>query len=77
MSALLSVARRYQSSSHIFWLFEQLFLQEALLKNEVRDHIVDEHSLILFINWCGERPQLNRKFEYVPGTRIGAVSRHR
>jgi hypothetical protein len=54
-------------------LFKQLFLHETRLKLEIRDDIVDEHSLILFINWCGERPQLNRKFEYIPGTRIGAV----
>jgi hypothetical protein len=54
----------------------QLFLDETRLKLEIRDNIVDEHSLILFINWCGERPQLNRKFQYIPGTRIGAVSVH-
>ncbi|KIM75214.1 hypothetical protein PILCRDRAFT_49321, partial [Piloderma croceum F 1598] len=53
-------------------LFNCLFLHETHLKLEIRDDIVDEHSLILFINWCGERPQLNRKFEYIPGTRIGA-----
>ena len=52
----------------------QLFLHEARLKQQIRDDIVDEHSLILFINWCGAREQLNRKFEYIPGTRIGAVS---
>jgi hypothetical protein len=64
---------------HSSWTFEltnisQLFLYETRLKLEIRDDIVDEHSLILFINWCGERPQLNRKFQYIPGTRIGAVS---
>lgn len=74
LTSLLSGKVRFQLIRPC--LSTQLFLHEARLKLEIRDDIVDEHSLILFINWCGTREQLNRKFEYIPGTRIGAVSPH-
>lgn len=52
----------------------QLFLTEEKAAGRVRDDIVDEHSLLRFIAWSGDRPKLNRRGEYIPGTRVGAVS---
>jgi hypothetical protein len=52
----------------------QLFLAEEKASGRVRDDIVDEHSLLRFIAWSGDRPKLNRRGEYIPGTRVGAVS---
>ncbi|KAJ7835416.1 hypothetical protein B0H13DRAFT_2240081 [Mycena leptocephala] len=44
----------------------------ALTRGEVRDTIVDEHSLLLFIKYSAERPKRNRRGVGIPGTRIGA-----
>jgi hypothetical protein len=52
----------------------QLFLTEEKASGRVRDDIVDEHSLLRFIAWSGDRPKLNRRGEYISGTRVGAVS---
>ena len=52
----------------------QLFLAEEKASGGVRDDIVDEHSLLPFITWSGDHPKLNRRGEYIPGTRVGAVS---
>jgi hypothetical protein len=40
----------------------------------VHDDIVDEHALLWFLAWSGDRPKLNCRGKYIPGTRVGAVS---
>ncbi|KDR75964.1 hypothetical protein GALMADRAFT_225713 [Galerina marginata CBS 339.88] len=49
-----------------------LFKNEALAAGKIRDDIVDEHALLLFINFCAGRCKHNRRGEYIPNTRIGA-----
>jgi hypothetical protein len=51
----------------------KVFLQHALEAGKVRDNIVDEHSLLLFIDFSANRCRRDRRGEYIPGTRIGAV----
>jgi hypothetical protein len=51
-----------------------MFCDQAIEKKEIRDRIVDEHSLLLFIKWSAERPKQNRQGHDIPGTFIGAVS---
>jgi hypothetical protein len=51
----------------------KVFLQHALEAGKVRDDIVDEHSLLLFIDFSANRCRRDRHGEYIPGTRIGAV----
>ena len=51
----------------------KVFLQHALEAGKVRDDIVDEHSLLLFIDFLANRCRHDRCGEYIPGTRIGAV----
>lgn len=51
----------------------KVFLQHALEAGKVRDDIVDEHSLLLFIDFSANRCRRDRRGEYIPGTRIGAV----
>jgi hypothetical protein len=46
---------------------------KALKAGKITDHIVDEHSLLLYINFCAERPKRTRKGADIPGTFIGAV----
>lgn len=41
---------------------------------KIKDDIVDEHSLLLFIEYSAEHPKRNRRGEDLPGTFIGAVS---
>ncbi|KAJ3833498.1 hypothetical protein F5878DRAFT_546479 [Lentinula raphanica] len=48
------------------------FLDEAISKGEVKDRIVDEHSLLSFIMWTYARPKLNRRGIEQPGTFVGA-----
>ncbi|KAJ3769609.1 hypothetical protein FB446DRAFT_706117 [Lentinula raphanica] len=48
------------------------FLDEALFKGEVKDRIVDEHSLLSFVMWTYARPKLNRRGIEQPGTFVGA-----
>ncbi|KAJ7934437.1 hypothetical protein B0H13DRAFT_1591571 [Mycena leptocephala] len=45
---------------------------KALKAGKITDHIVDEHSLLLYINFCAERPKRTRKGADIPGTFIGA-----
>ncbi|KAJ7246074.1 hypothetical protein C8J57DRAFT_1241859 [Mycena rebaudengoi] len=49
-----------------------MWLVEALASGEVKDDIVDEHSMLLFMKWSSERPQFSRNGNPKPGTRIGA-----
>ncbi|KAG6908224.1 hypothetical protein DXG01_005696 [Tephrocybe rancida] len=49
-----------------------IFVQQAIEKGEIRDDIIDEHLLILFLNFSAERCARNRWGEYIPNTRIGA-----
>lgn len=53
--------------------FSKVFLQHALEAGKVRDDIVDEHSLLLFIDFSANRCRRDRRGEYISGTRIGAV----
>ncbi|KAJ7756996.1 hypothetical protein B0H16DRAFT_1314634 [Mycena metata] len=48
------------------------FKAMALQQKRIKDVIVDEHSLLLFIAHNAEREKLNRRGEPIPGTRIGA-----
>jgi hypothetical protein len=50
-------------------------LRELLSKRGgLKDDVVDEHFLLLFLQYLGERPKFNRE-EAIAGTKIGAVSR--
>jgi hypothetical protein len=51
----------------------KVFLRHALEAGKVRDDIVDEHSLLLFIDFSANRCRRDRRGDYIPGTRIGAV----
>ena len=53
--------------------FSKVFLQHALEAGKICDDIVDEHSLLLFIDFSANRCRRDRRGEYIPGTRIGAV----
>ena len=53
--------------------FSKVFLQHALEAGKMCDNIVDEHSLLLFIDFLANRCRHDRRGEYIPGTRIGAV----
>ncbi|KAJ7823140.1 hypothetical protein B0H14DRAFT_3730549 [Mycena olivaceomarginata] len=44
----------------------------ALKQNKIQDGIVDEHSLLLYIEYSAEREKLSRRGEPIPNTRIGA-----
>ncbi|TFK72355.1 hypothetical protein BDN72DRAFT_894862 [Pluteus cervinus] len=48
------------------------FVQQARQKRELADDIVDEHSLLLYINYSAERPKRTRQRVDIPGTFIGA-----
>ncbi|KAH9939892.1 hypothetical protein B0H21DRAFT_812429 [Amylocystis lapponica] len=61
--------RKTQKSIVKSW---NLFLAEAKRKGQVKDDIVDEHSLLVYINHLAERPKRNRRGEPIVGTRIGA-----
>ncbi|KAJ7027044.1 hypothetical protein C8F04DRAFT_1399692 [Mycena alexandri] len=39
---------------------------------KIPDNIVDEHSLLLYIKFCAERPKRDRKGNDIPGTFVGA-----
>ncbi|KAJ7290789.1 hypothetical protein C8J57DRAFT_1612073 [Mycena rebaudengoi] len=52
-----------------------MWLVEALASGEVKDDIVDEHSMLLFMKWSSERPQFSRNWNPKPGTRIGAIKK--
>ncbi|KAJ6511689.1 hypothetical protein DFH09DRAFT_1434967 [Mycena vulgaris] len=44
----------------------------ALQKGNIKDGVVDEHSLLLFIKYNAEREKLSRRGVPIPGTRLGA-----
>ncbi|KAJ6548089.1 hypothetical protein B0H10DRAFT_2170043 [Mycena sp. CBHHK59/15] len=48
------------------------FTEIKLKKREIRDGIVDEHSMLLFINYSAEREKKSRRGQPIPGTRLGA-----
>ncbi|KAJ7084783.1 hypothetical protein B0H15DRAFT_380554 [Mycena belliarum] len=48
------------------------FVAKARKSKEIPDEIVDEHSLLLYINFCAERPKRTRKGQDIVGTFIGA-----
>ncbi|KAJ7154733.1 hypothetical protein C8R46DRAFT_442730 [Mycena filopes] len=43
-----------------------------LKQGKIKDGIVDEHSLLLYIEYNAEREKLTRRGEPIPGTRLGA-----
>ncbi|EDR01578.1 uncharacterized protein LACBIDRAFT_310608 [Laccaria bicolor S238N-H82] len=49
-----------------------IFQKEALAAGKLRDDIVDEHALLLFVDFCARRCKRDRRGEYIPNTRIGA-----
>ncbi|GLB44253.1 hypothetical protein LshimejAT787_1601830 [Lyophyllum shimeji] len=48
------------------------FVEQALSKKQICDEIVDEHSLLVFITFCAERPKRTRRGIDIPGTFVGA-----
>ncbi|KAJ7604786.1 hypothetical protein DFH06DRAFT_1275671 [Mycena polygramma] len=44
----------------------------ARARKEVRDEIVDQHSLLLFIKYSAERPKMTSKGVEIPNTKLGA-----
>ncbi|KAF6752308.1 hypothetical protein DFP72DRAFT_815521, partial [Ephemerocybe angulata] len=52
-----------------FW---EEFISIKLAAKEVKDKIVDEHSLLLFISWNASRPKRSPRGHEIPGTFIGA-----
>ncbi|KAF8236455.1 hypothetical protein L208DRAFT_1251679 [Tricholoma matsutake] len=49
------------------------FVQHALHRGEMKDAIVDEHSLLCFINFCAERCKRDHRGNDISGTFLGAV----
>ncbi|KAF5370507.1 hypothetical protein D9615_010341 [Tricholomella constricta] len=49
-----------------------VFQRQAIDKGEMRDNVVDEHALLLFLKFSAARCARNRRGEDKPGTRIGA-----
>ncbi|CAA7260308.1 unnamed protein product [Cyclocybe aegerita] len=50
----------------------QIFLEHALAEGKVRDDIVDEHSLLVYLEFSSNRCRRNKRGEYIPNTRVGA-----
>ncbi|KAJ7756085.1 hypothetical protein DFH07DRAFT_1027777 [Mycena maculata] len=48
------------------------FVDKAITASKIPDEIVDEISLLLFIEFSAERPKRTRKGEDIPGTQVGA-----
>ncbi|KAJ7629821.1 hypothetical protein B0H17DRAFT_1164275 [Mycena rosella] len=48
------------------------FTLKTIQAKKIPDAIVDEHSLLMYINFCAERPKRTRKGVDIPGTFIGA-----
>ncbi|KAF8130928.1 hypothetical protein K438DRAFT_1643350, partial [Mycena galopus ATCC 62051] len=48
------------------------FTAMALQRNKIKDNIVDEHALLLFIEHSAEREKLTQRGLPIPGTRLGA-----
>lgn len=53
--------------------WSQIFCGEHLANGHIKDTIVDEHSLLLFIKWSAEREKYSRAGEPLPDTFVGAV----
>ncbi|KAG6848797.1 hypothetical protein H0H93_013955 [Arthromyces matolae] len=51
----------------------KIFVDQALAKGEIHDDIVDEHSLLLFLNYSATRCRRTSRGEDIPETRIGAL----
>ena len=51
----------------------QRFMNSAITEGKLKDDIIDEHALLLFLEYLGERPKFNKRGEVISGTRIGAV----
>ncbi|KAF4621817.1 hypothetical protein D9613_012165 [Agrocybe pediades] len=49
------------------------FCNQALEKGHIKDTIIDEHHLLLFIKYSAERPKRTPKGSTKTGTRIGAI----
>ncbi|CAA7268276.1 unnamed protein product [Cyclocybe aegerita] len=49
----------------------QIFLDHALAEGKVHDDIVDEHSLLVFLEFSANRCRRNKCGEYIPNTRVG------
>ena len=58
----------------IFTHFFQLFIEDAKRQKQVKDDMVDEHSLLLYIKHSALHPKRDRKGNPIPGTLVGAVS---
>ena len=52
----------------------QEFVEKYRKNGSIKDGIVDEHSLLLFIQFSAERPKRNRRGVDISGTFLGAVS---
>ncbi|PPQ75836.1 hypothetical protein CVT26_001130 [Gymnopilus dilepis] len=48
------------------------FCTKALANGQIKDEIIDEHHLLLYIRFCSERPKRTKKGVDIPGTFIGA-----
>jgi hypothetical protein len=45
----------------------------ALKQGKIKDGIIDEHALLLYINYSAEREKRTRRGMSIPGSRLGAV----
>jgi hypothetical protein len=52
----------------------QGFLERKLATKELRDKLVDEHCMLLWIKYNSERLKMDRKGISIPNSRVGAVS---
>jgi len=60
-------------SINLTHLQKQEFVERFLKSGMIKDSIVDEHSLLLFIKFSAERPKCNCHGIDIPGTFVGAV----
>ncbi|KAF9555338.1 hypothetical protein CPC08DRAFT_753114 [Agrocybe pediades] len=51
------------------------FCAQVLSKGEIKDTIIDEHHLLLFIRYSAQRPKRKPRGGELPGTRIGAMAK--
>jgi hypothetical protein len=45
----------------------------ALKQGEIKDKIIDEHAILLYIEYSAEREKKTRRGVPIPGSRLGAV----
>ncbi|PPQ79199.1 hypothetical protein CVT24_012739, partial [Panaeolus cyanescens] len=50
----------------------QEFCAQALQQGQIKDEIIDEHHILLYIRFCSERPKRDRRGRDIPNTFIGA-----